>query len=92
MKTICENRQNSKNIIGCLTSAEGLASFKKRVATGGCKGYSEAKPSVEACASNYNASCIVLLAVLTFMVKIKNMNWCNVVALIHPGSMRNVSS
>jgi hypothetical protein len=58
LKTTCGNRGRRKNVARELTSAEGLASAKKRVANGGRREGVGAKRRAAASASNHIASCI----------------------------------
>ncbi|GFV09180.1 SCAN domain-containing protein 3 [Trichonephila clavipes] len=74
-----------------LTSAEGLASAKKTVANEGDREGVGAKRRAIPYASKHVEPCICPICAAN-MKKIKNRNRCNVVSLVHPGSMRNVTN
>ncbi|GFS58195.1 hypothetical protein TNCV_1411581 [Trichonephila clavipes] len=74
-----------------LTTAEGLASTENRFANGDHTEDGGAKLR-EQVPPNTMHPAFVLFGVLTIMMKLKDKNGCNVGALVHPGSMRNVSS
>ncbi|GFW91821.1 hypothetical protein TNCV_3400811 [Trichonephila clavipes] len=73
-----------------LTSTEGAAC--NEVANRGRKEDIGTKLRATASASKLNASCIYEKNKRMPMRKIKDRNGCNVVAVIHPGSTRNVLS
>ncbi|GFT35051.1 hypothetical protein TNCV_339621 [Trichonephila clavipes] len=80
VRTLCE----------ILTSAEGLASTKKTVANGCHREGVGAKRRATARARKHNVSCFCTVCGTNYYDE--NQGGCNVVALVHPGSMRNVSS
>ncbi|GFT94018.1 hypothetical protein TNCV_3219481 [Trichonephila clavipes] len=88
------NHQRYKNVARELKSVEGLASTKKGIANGGRREGVGTKHRATEVPANRNIMhpSSVLFVVLTIKMKIKDSNGCNIVTLVHPNSMRNVSS
>ncbi|GFX08353.1 HTH_Tnp_Tc3_2 domain-containing protein [Trichonephila clavipes] len=91
LKTTYENRERRENVSRELTSAGGQAFTKQRFANRSCGEGEGGKRRTTVRTSKHNDPAFVLFVVITVMMKIKDRSGCNVVALVHPGSMRNVS-